>query len=392
MPVNYRQIEDSLTLYTQQAKLYQSNLNVMEETLWKQFADPTWDLDVIRERINQAERQARNLYCAKPTNEALLTHKSAPPVSGGYTLIAADGSQIAPNRHRSLQFCVINVGLIKARLGSGEAPEINILSELLDRDQLLTADGSLIGEDVVALLRDLAERQALLDFAPEDPQPTITLTDGPLDVYQSMRSVERREDLQDKVKGIHKHLEARQVISAGYIDKPGSEMISRMFSVVQAPSDTLGTYDAKQRAIRGISDARLLRRLLQAPGERSAIFEAVTKSEGSSGLKIHFFYLNLETERKEEPYLARVEFPAWVSQYPEKIDLLHRAIYKDAQVLDTHPYPYLLHRAHELAVISLQEHDHVEEMLLQQFAQEGLSPGLRSNKDANKKLNQKVSR
>ncbi|MFZ3071286.1 MAG: DNA double-strand break repair nuclease NurA [Anaerolineaceae bacterium] len=383
MPVNYLQIEKVLELYAQHARGYQSELKRFEESLWENFSDPDRTLGVVREKVSLAEQQMRSLYCAKPISEALLTHKPAPTAFRNYTLIAADGSQITPNRHRTLQFCVINVGLIKAHMGSGEAPEINILSQLLAHDQLFSEDGSLIGDDIVALHRDLAERQALLDFAPEEAQPTLTLTDGPLDVYLNMRAIDRREKLQNDVKEIHAHLEERHVISAGYIDKPGSEMISRMLNLLQVPSESLRRYDDKQRTIRGISDARLLRRLLH-PGERSAIFEAVTKGEGSSSLKVHFFYLNVGTEKM--PYLVRVEFPAWVSQYPQKIDLLHAAIYSDVQVLDTHPYPYLLHRAHELAVISLQEHDYVEDMLLHQFELEGVRIGLRSNKEANKQL------
>jgi hypothetical protein len=46
----------------------------------------------------------------------------------------------------------------------------------------------------------------------------------------------------------------------------------------------------------------------------------------------------------------------------------------------------LLHRAHELAVITVQEHEQVEAMLLQEYARQGLHAGLHSNKDANKQL------
>jgi len=68
------------------------------------------------------------------------------------------------------------------------------------------------------------------------------------------------------------------------------------------------------------------------------------------------------------------------------VDLLHAVIFQEVQVLDRHPYPYLLHRAHELAVITVQEHEQVEAMLLQEYARQGLYAGLHSNKDANKQL------
>ncbi len=384
MPVNYVQIENSLETYAGKVKHQQSALVPLEEALWEQFSDGSWSLSQMREKISQAESQARSLYCAKPLSEPLLTHKPAPEVPEKYTLLAADGSQIAPDRHKPIPFCVVNLGLIRVRMGSGEAPEQSVVSHLLEPEELFSSEGSLLGEDEVALHRDLAEREALLAFAPDAEQPVIALTDGPLDVYLGLRRLERRQVIQEQVRAIHRHLQDREIISAGYIDKPGSEMLSRMFAVLQVPQEKLGGYDEKQRAIRGISDARLLSRLLTQPGERSAIFEAVTKSEGSSGLKVHFFFLNAGNSAADQPYLARVEFPAWVSDFPDKVDLLHAVIYRDLQVLDTHPYPYLLQRAHELAIISMAEHTHVEEMLMRGYAQEGLATGLRSNKEVNK--------
>ena len=59
-------------------------------------------------------------------------------------------------------------------------------------------------------------------------------------------------------------------------------------------------------------------------------------------------------------------------------------VYAETLVLDTHPYPYLLHRAHELAVISKAEADAVEKMLLQKLDADGLSIGKRSSKQYHK--------
>jgi len=322
------------------------------------------------------------LYCAKPVSEPLLTHKAAPLPPAGYTLIAADGSQIVPNRHRPVQFGVINVGLIQARLGSGTAPEVSIQSTLLDPEELLNPEGNLIGEDEVALYRDFAERRALLEAALAAQAPVIALTDGLLDIYQQYSAPQL--NFQADMRKIHQQLEARGVISAGYVDKPGAEMLSRMLDLLHTPEMDLIAYDDQKRSLRGISDARLLAKLLTVPGERSAVFETVSKGAAQTSLKVHFFYINISLGNM--PYLARVEFPAWLSAQPELVDLLHAVIFQEVQVLDRHPYPYLLHRAHELAVITVQEHEQVEAMLLQEYARQGLHAGLHSNKDANKQL------
>jgi hypothetical protein len=221
MPVNYFQVENNLDTFSEKTKLHRDQL----KTARKQLSDAYQALDLsnaaIRAKIEKAERLLKSLYCAKPIEEPLLFAKNAPPAPESYTLVAADGSQINPSRHRSLQFCVINVGMIKLLRGSGQAPEIEIQSSLLDFEHLYSEEGSLVGEDMVALFRDHAERKAILDFTGLDQLPIITLTDGPLDVYLGMNIDQRRKDLQDEVFEVNRHLEARGVISAGYIDKLG---------------------------------------------------------------------------------------------------------------------------------------------------------------------------
>jgi hypothetical protein len=382
MPVNYHQIESRLPEYGQRMKEYESALEQTEQALWEQFTHLDEDVAVLRAKIEKAEAQLRRLYCAKPVFEALLTHKAPPPVPASYTLIAADGSQIAPNRHRPVQFGLINVGLIQVRLGSGQAPEVSIQSSLFEPDELLTAEGSLIGEDDVALYRDFAERRALLEAALTAEAPVIALTDGLLDIYQQYATPQL--NFQAEMRKIHQQLEGRGVISAGYVDKPGAEMLGRMLEILQTPETELAGSTDQKFSLRGISDARLLSPLLTAPGERSAVFETVSKGAAQTILKVHFFYMNIS--QGGMPYLVRVEFPAWLSAQPGRVDLLHAVIFQEVQVLDTHPYPYLLHRAHELAVVTMQEHEQVEAMLLQEYARQGLHPGLHSNKDANKQL------
>ncbi|HOA21723.1 MAG TPA: DNA double-strand break repair nuclease NurA [Anaerolineaceae bacterium] len=383
MPVNYPQIEISLADYASKEKDNQALLLAQKEQLWRMLSEPELELDAMREKISRAETLLRNLYCAKPVEEQLLTHKALPALPKAYTLIAADGSQIVPNRHRPVQFCVLNIGVIKVQRGSGLAPEISVFSRLLEHERLLTAEGHLVGDEDVSLYRDLEERQVLLEAAVPQGDPIITLTDGPLDVYENVTTRKERQELQNTVRTIHQQIEARGVLSAGYIDKPGSELISRMLSVLHTPDAELAAYDDTKREIRGISDAELLEGLLGA-GERSAVFEAVTKGDSKGSLKVHFFYLN--ASGAEQRNLARVEFPAWVSGNPRLVDMLHSVIYHEAMVLDTHPYPYALHRAHELAVITMPEHEQVEAMLVRELEKAGARVGRRSNKDWNKGL------
>ena len=381
MPVNYAQLEHTQGQFASEYAAWEAEQVARAGILKGLLSDAAANPDLLRQAIEEAEQQLTNLYLAKPTSEPILTHKALPVLPQRYTLIAADGSQIVPSRHRALQFGVVNVGLIKAHIGSGEPPETWVETELLALDQIRTDEGTLIGEDDVALLRDLAERKLIRQaVSPEDAPPVITLTDGQLDVfYRSTIQGDRSQEVQREVLEIDQDLRRRGVITAGYIE-PGSSMLSRMLAIFQCKRQSLAL-ESKNRELH-LGDRFILRETLSAPGERSAIFEAITHGarKPNNSMPIAFFYLNVSCD-ESEPCLIRLEFPLWVSEVPALVDMLHAVIYKEAQVLDAHPYPYLLHRAHELAVVKRIEADEIEVMLQSQ-----LDPDLRlhqqqSNKD-----------
>ncbi|HSN93918.1 MAG TPA: DNA double-strand break repair nuclease NurA [Anaerolineaceae bacterium] len=384
MPINYTQVQESLEDYTRKVKNREDQRDEVESTLWQQLEQQSENIEGIKAHLDLAATIAKSLYCAKPVNEPLLFHKAAAKPPQNYTLVAADGSQIAPNRHKALEYCVINVGLISAEMGSGKEPCFEIQSNLLDYDQLITEDGFLIGEQQVSLLRDLSERQALVAFCAGKRKPILTMTDGLLDIYQRLESPDEQQKLQQEVLTLHRQMEAQELITVGYIDKPGSELLGRLFDILGKSDEELTHYNEKQRVIRGVSDARLFKRLLTIPGERSAIFEAFNKSRDKQAprLEVHFFFLNIG--EPGTPYLARVEFPAWVSARPDLVDLLHAVVYADTQVLAGHPYPYLLLRVHELAIINFAEYTDIEAMLIQKFEEEGLNVGQPSHKQHGK--------
>ena len=130
-------------------------------------------------------------------------------------------------------------------------------------------------------------------------------------------------------------------------------------------------------------DLALFARLLE-PGERSALFEIQSsqarKFTGVTAL--HFFYLNVG--RPGHPYLARVELPQWVACDPAAVDLLHVALVAQCRQMGARPYPYALHRAHEVAVVSFDEKRQLEEMIALELRRQGLGIEGTSFKQANK--------
>jgi hypothetical protein len=69
---------------------------------------------------------------------------------------------------------------------------------------------------------------------------------------------------------------------------------------------------------------------------------------------------------------VRLELPCWVGQDPEGRDLLHAVVWQQCQVVGG--YPYVLARAHELALISTDERGDLEEMVIGALRRRGLDP------------------
>ena len=380
MPLNYAAVERNANKYIDQSLEWQAEARRLARELNGLYEQAAQDSKTLRQAIEQAELTQAALYTAKPSHEPPLASFPLPARPLNFTLLAADGSQIVPNRHRALQFGLINIGIFKVHFGSGQPPMIDLISELLDFDQLFI-DGSLISEDEVGLQRDLRERVLIREsITSEDPRPFLTLTDGPLDLfYRSSIKGEAAQDAQRTVWELDQNFERDGILSAGYIDKPGSTMFANMLDLYQKHIQNTPTNEQKKPKL--ISDSALLKDRLE-PGHRSALFEIITKRTPANPhrLRCAFFFLNVANPHGKE-CLARVEVPWWLAQKWEFVDLVHAILYHDAQTLDSHPYPYALHRAHELALVRLTETEELERLLLSKMPPDTPETNHRSNKD-----------
>jgi hypothetical protein len=86
-----------------------------------------------------------------------------------------------------------------------------------------------------------------------------------------------------------------------------------------------------------------------------------SRAHYTGDLGLHFFYLNVGAQG--HPWLVRVEIPAWVAHDDEKLNLLHTTLLEQCRIMGARPYPYILHRAHEIAVVRFEEKHQVEQML-----------------------------
>lgn len=344
-------------------------------------------LEALRERVQQVTHQYDPaLRCALPISEALDMRYALPEAPTQATLLAADGSQINLDRHAAAEYCLVNVGAIQSSKGSEQPPEITVRSQLYYDEQLYTTTGT-ITEATLALMRDLHERTLLAELAKRAQPPVIALTDGPIELWGAK---ERGEEAVDFKKYLGQYLTALKELSkqkvafAGYVDKPGANLVVRLLEITLAEKADLPNI-RKFLPLRGITDLDLYGNLIPS-GERSAVFAIQSQSarnyQGELGL--HFFYLNVGAPRK--PWLVRVEIPAWVAENPQLLDSLHALLVEQCSILGARPYPYLLHRAHETALVSLQEREQVTQMIVMELQRRGVVPGQVSHKQAHKEL------
>ena len=341
--------------------------------------------DELGDKVERARQHDPSLRCAIPLNGHLDASCPAPVLPLDATLIAADGSQIAPDRHAALLYSLVNVGAVVMELNSGKPPNVFTDSRLFFADELYTETGMLT-EEAISQRRDIAERRKLLELAGQFPGPCVALTDGPVELWGAKNGGEKdyRRNLEVH-KSILSQLQAKGVTVAGYVDKPGADLVNRTLEISQLSSDEEFKEVRRQHSLRGVTDRWLYRGILKA-GHRSSVFglQSGSRVHYTGALALHFFYLNVGSDR--HPSLVRVEIPKWVADDEEKLNRLHAALLEQCRIMGARPYPYILHRAHEIAVVKFEEKQQVEQMLELELRRAGGEVDEKSNKQSAKDL------
>ena len=384
MPVNYQQIRSQVGEMGRQApEKYKQALDKLHSALqvFETFGN---DPDLIRKRVEAAAEADSGLRCAVPAAEEMLAAFSAPETPPDVVILAADGSQINPSRHEAADFAVINAGAL--RLAKGSSPKEFTTSRLLYFDSLETASGTL-SEELIALMRDVEERQLLADLARGEQAPVVALTDGMLEIFGEPRREAAFQVKFDAYLDSLRALAELNAIVAGYVDKPRADLLVRMLELM-AGGEEENPPRARSRVFGGVTDAMILGSRIP-PGARSAVFGIQSSSSKAfdGPLRLHFFYLNVGFEGS--PVLARVEIPAWVAESGELTGILHAVLIDQCRVTGSKPFPYVLHRAHEIAVVSFTERDQISALIAAELRKQGIEPGEKSFKQDLKDLNGK---
>jgi len=308
--------------------------------------------------------RSRSSWLVAELRDALHARSSLPAVPEQLSVACTDGSQIFPDRHEVSSCYLINIGAVSIHYGTGERPVMYSRPTLVHSERELYRSWggrrTFVNQDIVSIHRtwmEWVELAELLEQSKAEHRTCVGLWDGTL-ILWSLEGKPR--DFQEEA--LRKFLPALDRLKAsgrpvgGYISYPGSRDVVNALRIGLCPEDSPdcdrcshfehsegGEAEPPCAAVEGVTDALLFSNILQN-GERSALFGSRSSIlERYGGHRICFCYLNVGAE------IARLEFPLWVAEDPEKMDLLHAGAYDQAQ--KGGGYPVALAEAHEKAVV-----------------------------------------
>jgi hypothetical protein len=371
MPLNYLQLQPQIEQYTQFAIIKRKEAESRRQTALELLRSCGRRHSEIHDSLNAAILSRKSgdrvsLLGDEPADSAV--DLLVPEIH--YLLLTSDGSQIVPSPHDALPIALVNISLLSLQPGSGLAPQVEVFTKFLtdENDRIVLGE---VSEDLVSLKRDVEEKRVLAEYQNNSGLQVIALGDGALELFHQPRNDADFNQAFGLYRAFLADLHNQGVIIAGFIDRPRASLVAKMLEHLDNPEG--------QIQLNEVEDLSLFSELLQ-PGQRSAIFGICSSSSQNytGDLALHFFYINVGSQKF--PWIARVEIPAWVAAEPHKVNLLHQVLLEQCRLMGNRPYPYLLHRAHEEAVVHFEEKEQLIARLAIELQRSGLGISSRSNK------------
>lgn len=309
--------------------------------------------------------------------EPMAGVRQAPPPLGPHTVVAADGSQIAPSHHEIALCCLVNVGRIMYTYGTGERPLQDSRPTLYHTEEdlrpLLGGRRHPMSEELLGTLRGFQELDALVELAElavERGLPAVALVDGTLVPFMLEG---KGAEFQDEVAGRHvaayDRLRRLGVPVAGYVSNGRAPEVVNLLRLAACPKpklacDPCAKHAPPCEAHLPLADRRLWEARLR-PGERSPLFASQAPVLARYGdHRTAFCYVHVGAE------VARLEVPAWVAAEPEWLARVHAvALDQAAKGLG---YPVALAESHHRAVVSGEDRARFFALVGQRLARAGL--------------------
>jgi hypothetical protein len=296
------------------------------------------------------------------------------------TVVAVDGSQIAPSHHEVIPAYLINIATVILHYGTGERAELTSTPTLFYREEdLYTECGGQhiqITGEILGMRRGIMEFQSLAQqatLAQSSGHRTCALADGSLILWQlEGKPQDCQQPTLTRYLGCLETTRQWQIPVAGYISRPRSRDVVNALRVGLCPEAAPNCDRCPYRdlpklpcaEIEGLNDRNLFERLLQ-PGERTPVFDSRSRILDAYGPhRIGFFYLHVGSE------VARIEVPQWVATTPALLELVHAVTYDQTQ--KGGGYPVALAEAHQHATVRGTERDLFYDMVTAVLIRRGI--------------------
>ncbi|MBU6230410.1 MAG: DNA double-strand break repair nuclease NurA [Cyanobacteria bacterium REEB459] len=358
------------------------------QTLWTAAVNRQADL------VDQMHRHGDRLAFAVPQpHQPLASYPTVSPASPVHTVIATDGSQIAPSHHEIAYCYLINVGRVVLPYGQGCAPLLDSLPEVVfkSEDLAISRPWGIATEDWMGYRRTVAEALALADLGAVVSQrgrssPMLALVDGSL-IYWFLESLPEpaRDLILGPILAAWEQLRQQQIPLVGYLSASRSAETMNFLRLAACPfaapdcQQHCGASPDKAPCGRflPLRDATFWATQL-APGQCSPFWRSgAPMVERYGDQAIYFCYLHVGSE------VARLEMPAWVVADADRCQQVLAMVL--AQVQKGYGYPVSLAEAHNLAVVRGSDRARFFLLLEQEMVRAGLTNIGASSKETRKR-------
>lgn len=362
-----------------------------------------------QEELVQRQQQWRDrlLFTAAVPVEPLDTCIDIPVPPKAHTVIATDGSQIAPSHHEIAYCYLINVGRVMLHYGQGRHPLMDNLPEVFYKaeDLYVSRQWGIRTEEWMGYRRTVSEAIALAEVStnwaksqekdsnlipkpsslngeeageaslmPNAPStvPTLAMVDGSL-IYWFLEQLpgEARDRILPPILEAWEQIRLAGIPLVGYLSASRNTEALNFFRLQACPHPVPNCFSycanldkLPCQVFDPLRDTALWASQLK-PGQRSNLWRSSAKILDLYGSQaIYFCYVHVGAE------IARIEMPAWVAENTAMLDQALGLML--AQVQKGYGYPVTLSEAHNQAVVTGSDRARFFALLEQQMIKAGL--------------------
>jgi len=370
---------------TQEAVAASHRLQLSQDLLHRTEAAQT---ELVAQR--QAWQSALAFIAAEPI-ESLKTQVELGIAPALHTVLATDGSQIAPSHHEIAYCYLLNIGRVLLHYGQNCQPLLDSLPEVYYQAEDLygARQWGIRTEEWMGYRRTQLEATVLAELGATWRQyaaatPCLAMVDGSL-IYWFLEGLPTlaRDRILGPILEAWEQLRQAQIPLVGYLSASRSSEALNFLRLAACPHEvpncTAHCSDIPRppcQILEPLRDTALWSRLL-SPGQRGPLWRSSAPILDLYGeQRIYFCHVHAGSE------VVRVEFPAWVLEQGLLDQALSLVL---AQVHKGYGYPVALAEAHNQAVVRGGDRARFFALLEQQMIRAGLRNVGTSYKEARKR-------